>query len=209
MFIGVYNLANFVTLLGLAFSVLACFVAGEGTDSAIKLAVCLFLVSGLCDMFDGRIARGAGARSRKEKVFGIQIDTVCDMVSFGVTPAVICYFCGFKAWHDVLVYIVYAACAAIRLAYFNTQAIEETPDLNMKGFTGVPVPFSCMVMPLLLILKTLIPSLLALNIVFDVIMFAVGMAFIINVKIKKLNVAQSIVLVLFEVICVTLMFVLK
>ncbi len=209
MFIGVYNLANFVTLLGLACSVVACFVAGEGTDSAIKLAVCLFLISGLCDMFDGRIARGAGARTRKEKVFGIQIDTVCDMVSFGVTPAVICYFCGFKSWYDVAVYILYASCAAIRLAYFNTQAIEETPDLNMKGFTGVPVPFSCLVMPLLLILKTLIPTLWVLNLVFDVIMFAVGIAFILNVKIKKLNIAQSVVLVLFEVACVTLMFVLK
>lgn len=209
MFIGVYNLANFVTLLGLACAVVSCFIAGNGSDMALKLAVCVFLLSGLCDMFDGRIARGAGSRTRKEKVFGIQIDTVCDMVSFGVTPAVICYFCGFNRWYDILAYIVYAACAAIRLAYFNTQAIEETPDLNMKGFTGVPVPFSCLVMPLLLILKTVIPSVLAVNVVFDVIMFMVGMAFILNVKIKKLNIVQSIILVLFEILCVTLMFVLK
>lgn len=209
MFIGVYNLANFVTLLGLACAVVACFIAGEGGDNAIKLAVCVFLLSGLCDMFDGRIARGAGSRTRKEKVFGIQIDTVCDMVSFGVTPAVICYFCGFNKWYDILVYIVYAACAAIRLAYFNTQAIEETPDLNMKGFTGVPVPFSCMVMPLLLILKTVVPTVWVVNLLFDVLMFATGIAFILNIKIKKLNIAQSIILVLFEVACVTLMFVLK
>lgn len=210
MFIGVYNLANFVTLLGLAFAVVACFVSGNSgnSDTALKIAVSLFLMSGLCDMFDGRIARGAGSRTRKEKVFGIQIDTVCDMVSFGVTPAVICYFCGFNKWYDVAVYIIYVACAAIRLAYFNTQAIEETPDLNMKGFTGVPVPFSCLVMPLLLIVKSVLPTLWAVNLVFDLMMFAVGIAFILNVKIKKLNIVQSVVLIIFEAACVTLMFVL-
>ncbi|MBQ3081485.1 MAG: CDP-alcohol phosphatidyltransferase family protein [Clostridia bacterium] len=209
MFIGVYNLANFVTLLGLACAVVSCFIAGNGSDTALKIAVCVFLLSGLCDMFDGRIARGAGSRTRKEKVFGIQIDTVCDMVSFGVAPAVICYFCGFNKWYDILVYIVYAACAAIRLAYFNTQAIEETPDLNMKGFTGVPVPFSCLVMPLLMIVKTVVPTVLAVNVIFDIIMFMVGIAFILNIKIKKLNVAQSIILIVCEVAFVTLMFVLK
>lgn len=203
MFIGVYNLANFVTLMGLASAVAAMFVAG----SNIKLAVCLFLVSGLCDMFDGRIARGKGGRTRKEKVFGIQIDTVCDMVSFGVTPVVIVYHCGFKAWYDVAIYILYAACAAIRLAYFNTQALEETPDLNMKAFTGVPVPFSCMVLPPLMILKSIVNSITAVHIIFAVVMLAVGIAFILNVKIKKLNLVQSLFLIVFEIVCVTLMFV--
>lgn len=205
MFIGVYNLANFVTLLGLASAVVACVFAQHGH---LELAVCMFLLSGLCDMFDGRIARGAGSRTRKEKVFGIQIDTVCDMVSFGVAPAVIVYFCGFNKWYDIIIYIVYVACAAIRLAYFNTQAIEETPDLNMKAFTGVPVPFSCMVLPALMIVQKLVTSALAVNIVFDLVMLAVGIAFILNVKIKKLNIIQSICLIAFEAACVILMFVL-
>ncbi len=202
MFIGVYNLANFVTLMGLASAVAAIFVANYN----IKLAVCLFLVSGLCDMFDGRIARGKGGRSRKEKVFGIQIDTVCDMVSFGITPVVIVYHCGYKAWYDVAIYIIYAACAAIRLAYFNMQALEETPDLNMKAFTGVPVPFSCMVLPPLMILRGLLDKPVTVNVIFDVVMLAVGIAFILNVKIKKLNLAYSLFLIAFEVVCVVLMF---
>lgn len=205
MFIGVYNLANFVTLLGLASSVVACVFARTGH---IEIAVCMFLLSGLCDMFDGRIARGAGSRTRKEKVYGIQIDTVCDMVSFGVTPAVIVYCCGFGRWYDVVVYIIYSVCAAIRLAYFNTQAIEETPDLNMKAFTGVPVPFSCAALPVLMIVRKLVKSLPVVNLIFDVVMLAVGCAFILNVKIKKLNIAQSVVLMVFELACVILMFVL-
>lgn len=203
MFIGVYNLANFVTLLGLASALVACFSAASGN---LLLAVCMFLLSGLCDMFDGRIARGAGSRTRKEKVFGIQIDTVCDMVSFGVTPAFIAYFCGFRRWHDMAVYIIYVACAAIRLAYFNTQAIEETPDLNMKAFTGVPVPFSCMVLPPLMIVRARVQNIVVQNIVFDAVLLAVGLAFITNVKIKKLNIWQSVVLIAFELACVAMMF---
>ncbi len=205
MFIGVYNLANFVTLLGLASSVVACVFAAGGHP---HVAVCMFLLSGLCDMFDGRIARGAGSRTHKEKVYGIQIDTVCDMVSFGVTPAVIVYCCGFGKWYDIVIYIVYTVCAAIRLAYFNTQAIEDTPDLNMKAFTGVPVPFSCMTLPALMIVRRLVRRALIVNIVFDAVMLLVGIAFILNVKIKKLNIWQSVLLIIFELVCVILMFVL-
>ncbi len=209
MFIGVYNIANFVTLMGLGSAVAAMFVAGYGGGNIVnlRLAVCLFLFSGLCDMFDGRIARGKGGRTRKEKVFGIQIDTVCDMVSFGVTPVVIVYHCGFDQWYDIAVYIIYAACAAIRLAYFNTQALEETPDLNMKAFTGVPVPFSCIALPPLMILLQMNLPTVAQNIIFDVVMLAVGIAFILNVKIKKLNLVQSVFLIAFEIVCTTLMFV--
>ena len=210
MFIGYYNLANLVTLLGLASSVMACFVSVSyiNDPQKIKIAVALFLFSGLCDMFDGRIARGAGSRGRKQKLFGIQIDTVCDMVSFGITPVVIAYCLGFKEIYSCAVYVLYACCAAIRLAYFNTQAVEETPDLNMKAFTGVPVPFSCLILPPLMMLF----SFCALNVVkaaFLVLYFITGIAFIFNVKIKKMNIIQSIVLIAAELLCVTLMFVLK
>ena len=206
MFIGVYNLANFVTLLGLSSAVVACFAAASG---AARLAMCMFLLAGLCAMFDGRIARGAGSRTRKEKVFGIQIDTVCDMVSFGLTPVIIVYFLGFKRWHDIAVYIIYASCAAIRLAYFNTQAIEETPDLNMKAFTGVPTPFSCIILPPLIIFGRLMQHRpLLVNLVTDVLILAVGIAFIINVRVKKLGIFESALLIIFEAMCVTLLFVL-
>ncbi len=206
MFIGVYNLANFVTLLGLVLSVVACMLASKGE---MEWAVCLFSFSGICDMIDGRIARKVGGRSRKDKVFGIQIDTVCDMVSFGVTPALLVYFCGFDEWYDIIIYIIYASCAAIRLAYFNMQALEETPDLNMKSFTGVPVPFSVMVLPLIVILQSLIDAPLVVNIIADVLMLGTGIAFIANIKVKKLNAVQSVLLVIYETVCVILMFVVQ
>ena len=91
MFIGYYNLANFITLTGMASSVVACLLAISGN---IQVAVMLLMLSGVCDCFDGPVARMDKDRSPAEKVFGVQIDTVSDMVSFGVTPAVILFSLG-------------------------------------------------------------------------------------------------------------------
>ena len=213
MFIGYYNLANSVTLLGLVSALLSCVVAinsrTSGTVDSKKIiyAVVLFLVSGLCDMFDGRIARGYGSRTRKEKLFGIQIDSLCDMVSFGIAPVIIAYCAGFNKFYHLIAFCIYAVCGAIRLAYFNTQAVEETKDLNMKCFTGVPIPVCCMtVPPIMLLFKIFGAANLFVSIVFAVVYLMTGIAFVINVKIKKLSLAQSFILIAAVLTCVVFLF---
>lgn len=213
MFIGYYNLANAVTLLGLVSALASCVVAINARCSAefdknlIILAVALFLASGLCDMFDGRIARGYGSRTRKEKLFGIQIDSLCDMVSFGIAPVVIAYCAGFNQIYHLIAYVLYSVCGAIRLAYFNTQAVEETKDLNMKCFTGVPIPVCCLTVPPMMLLFKLFGSAnIAVSIIFAVMYFLTGIAFIINVKIKKLSLIQSFVLIAILLTCVIFLF---
>ncbi len=212
MFIGYYNLANAVTLLGLISAVASCFVAidarcaTEFDKNRIILAVALFLASGLCDMFDGRIARGYGSRTRKEKLFGIQIDSLCDMVSFGIAPVIIAYCAGFDKFYHLIAFVIYSVCGAIRLAYFNTQAVEETKDLNMKCFTGVPIPVCCLTVPPMMLLFKLFGTNLAVSIVFAVMYLLTGIAFIINVKIKKLTIVQSLVLVAIVLTCVVFLF---
>jgi len=213
LFIGYYNLANTVTLAGLISSLLACFVAidaktsGGANEHQIIIAVALFLFSGLCDMFDGRIARGCGSRTRKEKLFGIQIDSLCDMVSFGIAPVIVAYCAGFDKIYHLLAFCVYAAGGAIRLAYFNTQAVEETEDLNMKCFTGVPIPVCCLtVPPLMLLYKFFGSSNIWVSIIFAVMYLITGIAFIINVKIKKLTIRQSIIIIAAVLICLVLLF---
>jgi len=181
MFIGYYNLANFITLTGLAASVAAIWFAGGGHFEAAVIAM---LVAGISDMFDGRVARHANREDVKARMFGIQIDTVCDMVSFGVTPAVIAYMLGCNKWYDIILLVVYAACGAIRLAFFNTQAITETKDLNLKQFTGVPIPTICFLLPVLVImLKYIDPSVMGW--VFRGAYLVLGLLFISNFKIKK------------------------
>lgn len=191
MFIGYYNLANFITLAGMSSAIWGIFLAYAGH---YKLAVMALLFAGFCDMFDGRVARHANSEDRKIKMFGIQIDTVSDMVSFGVTPAVIAYIYGLNKWYDIVILIFYACCGAIRLAYFNTQAITETKDLNLKQFTGVPIPVICFVLPPLSLLMTFIdPGIMSW--VMRASYVILGTAFIINVKIKKFGLVTALIII--------------
>lgn len=181
MFIGYYNIANFITLTGLVSSVSACFLAQSGH---FKASVFVFLIAGLCDMFDGRVARATNKGDNRRKLFGIQIDTVCDMVSFGVAPCIIAYSFGFRDIADCVIYAVFVCCGAVRLAYFNTQAISDTEDMNMKFFTGMPIPTICFVLPPLALLMTLL-DINVIHTAFKAAYLVVAALFIINVKIKK------------------------
>lgn len=203
MFIGYFNLANTVTLLGLVSSVMAVFCASQGS---IKLAVLMFLFAGLCDMFDGRIARGSKRRIKREKIYGIQLDSLADVVSFGVVPAFIVYNMGYTGVLDLVFYLIFIICGAVRLAYFNTQALSDTPDLNMKSFTGVPIPFSCVMLPVLILIDSFLPdNSLFMTWLFRAFFLLVGIAFITRIKIKKFGIKFLLGVVVFEIICLIIL----
>ncbi len=86
LFIGVWNLANFVTWLGIAAAVVAMYFALAGNP---RIAMLIFIASGLCDLFDGRVARMFD-RTEVEQAFGIQLDSFADTVSAGITR--LCWF---------------------------------------------------------------------------------------------------------------------
>ena len=75
-FIGVYNLANCVTMLGIAAAVVGISFAGNS-----RFAMLMLILAGVCDMFDGRVAR-MFPRTDFEKKYGIQLDSFADTVSF-------------------------------------------------------------------------------------------------------------------------------
>jgi CDP-diacylglycerol--serine O-phosphatidyltransferase len=129
------------------------------------------------------------------------------MVSFGIAPVIIAYCAGFDEVYHLIAYVVYSVCGAIRLAYFNTQAVEETKDLNMKCFTGVPIPVCCLtVPPMMLLFKIFGSANLFVTIFFALMYFMTGIAFIINVKIKKLSIVQSLLIVAGVLTCVVFLF---
>lgn len=79
--IGFYDYTVVVTYISLVSSILGMFCA---IDGRLTLAVSCLAFSGLCDMFDGKIARTKKNRTDDEKSFGIQIDSLCDIVCFGI-----------------------------------------------------------------------------------------------------------------------------
>lgn len=116
-----------------------------------RLAVVAIFCAMLFDMMDGRAARLLGADSR----FGVQLDSLADLVSFGVAPAVLVYTwslsqMGGAGWIAAL---IFCACSALRLARFNIEASrDEGASQSHPYFTGLPTPAAAciMLLPLLL-----------------------------------------------------------
>ena len=151
--IGFYNYTVILTYMSLVSSVLGMFFAmglADGKPHPAYAIICL-MVSGLCDMFDGKVARTKKDRTESEKQFGIQIDSLCDCVCFGVLPSVIGYSIGMNNWCDVPILVLFPLCAVIRLAYFNVTEEERqksTTDAR-KVYEGLPVTSVALILPLI------------------------------------------------------------
>lgn len=101
----------------------------------ITLACWLILIANLFDIFDGKIARITKSTSD----FGVQLDSLSDLVSFGISPAVLIYSLLLKYSHSRIILVIvslYVVCGALRLARFNVQAKSS----GKKSFTGLPIP---------------------------------------------------------------------
>ena len=83
-------------------------------------AAAIFIIASLTDLIDGKIARSKTDRTDAEKMFGVQIDSLCDVICFGVFPALICYYLGVRGVGGCAVMGYYCMCGVIRLAYFNS-----------------------------------------------------------------------------------------
>ena len=143
--LGVYNYTVILTYLGMATGFIGIVLAMDG---GIKGALICLLIAGMCDMFDGKIASTL-ERTPQEKRFGIQIDSLSDLVCFGMLPAVITYVsCGRGAGIRILS-ALYLLCTLIRLAWFNVDEEERQARENSerKAFLGLPVTTAALVFP--------------------------------------------------------------
>ena len=102
--LGFYDYTVVLTYISLVISVFGMTRALAGD---FKVAILCLALSGLCDMFDGKIARTKKDRTEDEKKFGIQIDSLCDVVCFGVFPALICYCLGMDRIPGIIILCLY------------------------------------------------------------------------------------------------------
>ena len=114
--IGFYDYTVVLTYLSLISSIFGITQAFQGDSRA---AIFCLALSGACDAFDGLVARTKKNRTQDEKNFGIQLDSLCDVVCFGVFPALICYNQGVRGAFGMPILFFYCLCAVIRLAFFN------------------------------------------------------------------------------------------
>jgi len=128
---GVYLLPNLVTTLGL-FSGFYSIIAT--LNHQYKLAAIMILLAQVCDMLDGRIARLTATASS----FGVQYDSLADLIAFGVAPGFLVYTWALRPWGrwGWLAATLYVTCGALRLARFNVQI----GTVEKKHFVGLPIP---------------------------------------------------------------------
>lgn len=145
--IGFYDYTVVLTYLSLASAV--CGMGFSTTGHPIIATICL-MFCGLCDMFDGRVARTKKNRTDDEKSFGIQIDSLCDVVAFGVLPAVILLNLCAKSWYAWVIAALYVLAGLIRLAYFNVteELRQKETDACRKTYAGLPITSSALIFPL-------------------------------------------------------------
>lgn len=179
--LGYYNRSVILTYIGLVSAVVGCRFVILGQELS---AVFCLLLCGICDLFDGPIARTT-KRSKDAQVFGIQIDSLCDLVSFGVLPAVI--LCGVNPSPvHTAVAALFALGAAIRLGYFNVheQIRQETTSEDKCASRGLPVTFAAWIIPTVFAFRPLL-GFKWFPLVLMLVMLAVAILFVLDSQLRK------------------------
>lgn len=145
--LGYWNYTVLLTYIGMLSGFLGITYAFE---QDFGKAVVALMVAGFCDMFDGRIASTMD-RTRQEKAFGIQIDSLSDLICFGVLPGTIAYGMNrAMGFFSLTICSLYVLSALVRLAYFNVDEEErQLRSLEAREiYYGMPVTLSALFLPL-------------------------------------------------------------
>ena len=124
-------------------------------------------------------------RTKEMEIFGIQIDSLCDMVCFGVTPVIISYQMGLNSVWGIAIEILFVLCGVIRLAYFNVTEAKrqnETSE-NRQYYQGLPITSMAIILPFLYLMRRYCG--LYFLIVIHIAVIIVGLLFILDIKVKK------------------------
>lgn len=192
--IGKWNKSVILTYIGLIFGVIGIYIVL--TNNNINYALVCLIVSGICDLFDGTVARMC-KRTQEEKEFGIQLDSLVDVFNFIALPIVILFGLGLNKIYDIAILSVYGICGVARLTYFNIK----TADANKKVsyYTGLPVTFAALIFPILNLLSNVIVEDIFI-ILLRAVTFIVACLFITDFKVVKPKIKTAILLLIIAII---------
>lgn len=200
--IGIFDYTVWLTYLSLGLSIMGIVVSLQQSGHPY-IGIFFLMACGLCDAFDGKIARTKKNRTDFEKKYGIQIDSLSDLVAFGVLPAcignamirvcpTISEIPDFGAGRhglplEIVLYIIlvlYTLTTLIRLAWYNVTEEERqnTESGARKYFTGLPVTSAALVFPTVLLFQYIIPK--DITLVYFGVMFIMALLYISKLKIK-------------------------
>lgn len=181
--IGFYNYTVILTYLSLMISVGGLFLASDGR---VDMAILCLMASGFLDLFDGIVARTKKDRTDDQKTFGIQIDSLTDVICFGALPALIAYMTGMRAVYQILILMVFVTCGMIRLGYYNVteQHRQAATGEVRKTYCGLPITSSALLVPFIYLFRSMLTA-QAFEILLTVAMLVCGLAFITPIRVRK------------------------
>lgn len=191
--IGFYNYTVILTYMSAVCAVLGMTQIAQGK---IKIALYCLMACGMFDLFDGKVARTKKNRTPREKVFGIQIDSLCDVLCFGMFPAMINYqVCdGGKVCRllSIIGSSMLVVGAIIRLGYFNVmeQERQQETDENRVSYKGLPVTSDAVIIPFAYLMREISMRRMhspIFNIAFCIVIILISILFVMDIDIKKPN----------------------
>ena len=199
----------FIINLGVIFAVISMYFAfikmAFCEVSYIRYSLVFLMLAGICDMFDGKVASMC-KRTKEEKEFGIQIDSLADTVNFVVLPVVIMLSLGMTSIIDVVIYALFIICGISRLGYFNVNAKLDSP---VKFYNGLPVTSTAIIYPVLGLLHGHIPE-DVFSMVYLIATLLTAILFVTRIKIPKFKgIAYIIIPILAIVLAVLLLLVIR
>ena len=149
-----YTAADGLTIGNAACGTISIFLCLEhvatGSDRLLWIAFLLLPLALVCDVLDGIVARANRAR---QSILGGDLDSLADVISFGVAPAVLGYTLGLRGGWDVMCLTYFVVCGVSRLARFNVTAatLADAETGKVKYFEGTPIPTSIVIVMLMAI----------------------------------------------------------
>ena len=208
MFIVKIHKSVIVTYLGVIFATISMYFAftkmAFSEISYLRYSLVFLILAGICDMFDGKVARMC-KRTKEEKEFGIQIDSLADTVDFVVLPVVIMLSLGMNRIIDIVAYALLILCGVSRLGYFNVNASLDNP---VKYYSGLPVTSTAIIWPLLGLLHGQVSE-CTFQTVYLVATFLTAALFVLKIKVPKLKGVAYYIVPILAAILVALLLVIK
>ncbi len=201
--IGYYSYTVILTYLGFVCGSVGLYFSAYGKTTP---AIIMLLLAGLCDMFDGKVAKTKKNRTEQECKFGIQIDSLSDMVCFGLLPPMIAFSAKLRSPIHIAIYSCFSLAALIRLAYFNVSEEErqQTTTERRKLYEGLPVTSTALIIPLLFCFRNDLGS--AFPIVSAVAYACIAAAFITRFHLKKPQMRAMLLFILIGALELVLLF---
>lgn len=180
--LGFWNKSVYITYFGAFLAVFGLLMYLKTGN--VDYAFIGMIVAGVCDMFDGKVARSMKSRSEKEKEFGVQIDSLADVVAFITVPAITIYRIGLNEVYQLVLLSFYVVAGIIRLGYFNVAMSDK--DKAIDSYSGLPVPVAVLIYGLVWLCAKFIPFVYTYEVlIYTILVPIVGYLHISRIKVKK------------------------